>query len=82
MSGFLAKGCLLRVSDQSRLSANDEGDSRMMPRVVHRSPVLTIKLRKKKCTFIHANMISKSYKSFVGFFSFFFSFLLASFFVI
>ena len=38
LSGFLANGHLLRMSRQSRLSANDKGDNEVIPGIVNRSP--------------------------------------------
>ena len=38
LSGFLAKGHFPRVSYQSRLSANDKDDSKMISGAEHRSP--------------------------------------------
>jgi hypothetical protein len=37
LCGFLANGHLPRISRQSRLSVNNEGDNEMIPRTVHRS---------------------------------------------
>ena len=38
LSEFLAKGHLLRLSSQSRMSANDRDENEMTPGAVHRSP--------------------------------------------
>jgi hypothetical protein len=38
LSEILANGHLPQVSHQSCLSANDEGDNKMVPGAVHRSP--------------------------------------------
>ena len=46
LSGFLAKGHFLRVSRQSRLSANDKGVNKMILGTLNRSPGICLQLRK------------------------------------
>ena len=50
LPGFLANDQLPRVSRQSRLSANVEGDNEMIPMAVHTNHAFTLWLRKPQKT--------------------------------